>query len=87
MMSPKDTSLEEEKGADVGRVERDGVGREGGVKSCYRDLNCASLRFMLVTSMAHIKVKGLDAGEETEKWHKILVIAEGNMSLSRDTES
>ena len=29
MMSPKDISLVEEEGADVGRVERDGVGREG----------------------------------------------------------
>ena len=87
MMSPKDTSLGEEKGADVGRVERDGVGREGGVKSCYRDLNCASLCFTVAASMAHMKVKGSDAGEGTEKWRKILVIVEGNMSLSRDTES
>ena len=87
MMSPKDTSLEEEKGADVGRVERDGVGWEGGVKSCYRDLNCALLCFTVAASMAHMKVKGSDAGEGTEKWRKILMIAEGNMSLSRDTES
>ena len=40
MMSPKVTSLEEEGGADV-----DGVEREGGVaKSDYRDRNWASLR-------------------------------------------
>ena len=71
----------------MGRVERDGVGREGGVKSCYRDLNCASLCFTVAASMAHMKVKGSDAGEGTEKWRKILVIVEGNMSLSRDTES
>ena len=32
-MSPKDTSLEEEEGVDVGRVEQDGVGWEGGVES------------------------------------------------------
>ena len=32
MMSPKDTLLEEEEGADVGRAERDGVEREGGVE-------------------------------------------------------
>ena len=81
------TSPIAKEGADVGRVERDGVGREGGVKSCYRDLNCASLCFTVAASMAHMKVKGSDAGEGTEKWRKIFVIAEGNMSLSRDTES
>ena len=69
------------------RSKRDGVGREGGVESCCLDLNCASLRFMVAASMAHMKVKGLDAGEGTEKWRKILVIVEGKMSLSRDTKS
>ena len=54
MMSFKNTSLEEEEGADVGRAERDGVRREGGVESCYRDLNCALLRFTVATSMAHM---------------------------------
>ena len=86
-MSPKDASLEEEEGADVGQAEQDGVEREGGVESCCRDLNCASLRFTIAVSMAHMKVKGSDAGKGTEKWRKILMIAEGNMSLSRDTES
>ena len=81
-MSPKDTSLEEEEGADVGRSERDGVGREGGVEFCCRNLNCASLRFTVVVSMAHMKVKGSDVGKGMEKWCKILVIAEGKMSLS-----
>ena len=87
MMSPKDTSLEEEEAVDVGRVEQDRIGWEGGVESYCRNLNCASLCFMVAASMAHMKVKGSDAGEGTEKWRKILVIAEGNMSLSRDTES
>ena len=87
MMSPKDILLEEEEGADVGRVERDAVGQEGGVESCCRDLNCASLRFTVVASMAHMKIKGLDAGEGREKWRKILVIAKGKMSLSWDVES
>ena len=41
MMSPKDTSLEEEEGVDVGRAEQDGVKREGDVESCCRNLNCA----------------------------------------------
>ena len=82
-MSPSDTSLEEEEGADVSRAERDGVGWEGGVESYCRDLNCTSLCFMVVMSMAHMKVKGSDTGKGTEKWRKILVIAEGKMSLSR----
>ena len=64
-MSPKDTSLEEEEGADVGRVERDGVGREGGVESYCCDLNCASLHFTVAASMVRMKVKRLDAGEGT----------------------
>ena len=82
MMSPKDTSLEEEEGADVGRSKRD-----GGVESCCRDLNCASQHFMVVASMAHMKVKGLDVAKGMEKWRTILMIAEGKMSLSRDAES
>ena len=87
MISPKDKSLEEEKGADVGQAEQDGVGREGGVESCCHDLNCASLHFTVAVSMAHMKVKGSDAGKGTEKWRKILVIAEGKMNLLRDTKS
>ena len=86
-MSPKDTSFEEEEGADVGRSELDGVGWERGAESCYRDLNCASLCFTVAASMAHMKVKGSNAGKGTEKWRKILVIAEGKMSLSWDAES
>ena len=82
MMSPKDILLEEEEGADVGRVERDAIGQEGGVESCCRDLNCALLHFTVVASMAHMKIKGSDAREGTEKWRKILVIAKGKMSLS-----
>ena len=74
MMSPKDTSLEEEEGVDVDRAEQDGVRWEGGVESCYRDLSCTSLHFTVVAFMAHMKVKGSDAGEGTEKCRKILVI-------------
>ena len=66
-MSPKDTSLEKEEGADVGRSERDGVGREGGVESYCHDLNCVSLCFTIAASMAHMKVKGLDVGKGTKK--------------------
>ena len=86
-MSHKDTSLEEEEGADVDRVEQDGVGREGGVESCCYDLNYASLCFTVKASMTHMKVKESDTGKGTEKWRKILVIAEGKMSLSRVAES
>ena len=75
MMSPSDTSLEEEEGADVDGADRDGVEREGGaVESDCRDLNCASLCLTIAASM-------------TEKWRKILVIAEGKMSLLQDAES
>ena len=42
---------------------------------------------MVVASMAHMKVKGLDVAKGMEKWRTILVIAEGKMSLSRDAES
>ena len=58
-MSPSDTSLEEEEGADVDGADRegadcDGVEREGKtVESCH-DLNCASLLFTVVESMTHI---------------------------------
>ena len=86
-MSPKDASLEEEEGVDVGRSERDGVCREGGVESCCHGLNCASLRSTVAASMAHMKVKRSDTGKGTKKWRKILVIAEGKMSLSQDVES
>ena len=86
-MSPKDTSLEEEEGEDVGRTEWDGVGWEGGVESCCHNLNCALLRFTVAASMAHIKVKGSDAGKGTEKWCKILMIAKRKMSLSWDAKS
>ena len=58
-----------------------------GWESYSRDLNCASLHFTVAASMAHMKVKGSNAGKGTEKWRKILVIAEGKMSLSRDAES
>ena len=33
--------------------------------------------------MAHMTEKWLEEGKGTEKWHRIRVIAEGKMSLSR----
>ena len=87
-MSPSDTSLIEEEGADVDGADQDGAEREGGATDLdYLNLNYASLRLMVAASMAHIKEKGLNIGKGTEKWRKILMIAEGKISLSRDAES
>ena len=88
MMSPKVTLPEEEERAYVDGVEQDGAEWEGGAaKSDYLNRNCASLHFTVVASMAHMKVKWSDKGKGTEKWRKILMIAEGKMSLSWDAES
>ena len=83
MMSPSDTSLEEDEGADVDGVDRDGAEREGrATESVCRDLNCALLCLTVVVSMAHMTEKWAEEGKGTEKWCKIRVIAEGKMSLS-----
>ena len=76
-MSPRDTSLVEEEGADV-----DGD-RDGAAESNYCDLNYALLRLTVAGSMAHMTKKWSEEGKGTEKWHKIQVIAKGKMSLSR----
>ena len=69
-------------------AERDGVEREGGsTESDYLKRNCASLRFTVAVSMAHMMVKWSEEGKGTETWRKILVIVERKMSLSRDAES
>ena len=48
MISPIDTSLEEEGGADVDEAEQDGAEREEGVaESDYRDRSWASLCLMI----------------------------------------
>ena len=87
MMSPSDTLPIKDEGANVDGADQDGAGREGGVANSCRDLNCASLRFIVAASMAQICEKWSDTGKGTEKWHKILVIAKGKMSLSQDAES
>ena len=57
-MSPSDTSLEEEEGADVGGANRDGAEREeGAVESDCHDLNYTSLHLTVVASMAHMTKK------------------------------
>ena len=84
MISLSDTSLIEEEGADMDGAERDGAEWEGGAaKSDCRDLNCASLRLMVAASIAYMKENWSEEGKGTKKWHKIRVIAEGKMSLSR----
>ena len=82
-MSSKVTLLIEEEGADVDGADQDRAEREGrAVEFDYRDLNCASLRLTVATSMAHMIEKWSEEGKGTEKWHKIRVIAERKMSLS-----
>ena len=69
-------------------AEQDRAKREGGAaESDCLNRNYTLLHFTVVASMAHMKVKWSDKGKGTEKWRKILVIAEGKMSLSRDAES
>ena len=88
MMSPSITSPITEEGADVDGAERDGAESEGGLAaSDCLDRNYTSLRFTVVASMAHMKVKWPDKGKGTEKWRKIHIIAEGNMRLSWDAKS
>ena len=58
MMSPSDTLLEEEEGADMDGVDQDGAKREGGTaESVCRDLNYALLHLTVAASMAHMKEK------------------------------
>ena len=87
MTSPSVSSPIAEEGADVDGAKQDGAEWEGGaVESNYLNRNCASLRFTVVVSMAHMKVKWSDKGKGTEKWRKILMIAKGKMSLSLDAK-
>ena len=54
MMSPIDTLLVEEEGADVDQANRDGVERKGGAADSCCNLNCASLCFTVAASMEQI---------------------------------
>ena len=84
MMSLSDTSLVEEEGADVDGANQNGVEWEGGPdESDCRNLNCTSLRLMIAAPMANMTEKWSEEGKGTEKWHKIGMIAERKMSLSR----
>ena len=66
-MSPSDTLLMEEEGADVDRANRDGAGRVRAAESVCRNLNYTTLRLTVVASMAHMTWKGLDMGKGMEK--------------------
>jgi len=84
MMSSRDTSLVEEEGANVDGSDQDGAEWEGGAAdSDCLDLNCTSLRLTIAVSISHMTEKWLEEGKGTKKGHKIFVIAEGKMSLSR----
>ena len=78
MISSRVTPLIEE-GVDVDGTKE--VGEVAGLD--HLEHSCASLHLMVVASMAHITWKWSKMGKGTEKWRKILVIAEGKMSLSR----
>ena len=82
-MSSRATLLMEEEGTNV-----DGAERVGGASNpdCL-NRNYASLCLTVVASITPITDKWLDKGKGVEKWCKILVIAEGKMSLSRVTVS
>ena len=58
----------------------EGVG--GAADPDYLERSYASLCLMVAASMAHITWKWSEMGKGTEKWRKIIVIAEGKMSLS-----
>ena len=84
MMSPSDTSLEEDEGADVDGVDRDGAEREGrATESVCCDLNYTSLRLTVAVFMAHMIEKWVEEGKGTEKWRKIFMVAELKISLSQ----
>ena len=83
MIASRVTPPVEEKGVEVDGAE--GVGR-------FADLDCleqnyALLRLTVAAFIAPIMWKWSDMGKGIEKWHKILLIAEGKMSLSRVAES
>ena len=58
----------------------EGVG--GAADPDHLERSYTSLYLMVAASMAHITWKWSEMGKGTEKWRKIIVIAEGKMSLS-----
>ena len=83
MMSSRVTPLIKEKGVDV-----DGAIEVGGIAILdHLERSYTSLRLMVAAPMAHMTWKWSETRKVTEKWRRILVIAEGKMSLSRVTVS
>ena len=83
MIASKVTPPTEVEGAKV-----DGAkGMGGATELDCLERSCASLHLTIVVSMAHMTWKWTETGKGTEKWRKILVIAEGKMSLSWVTVS
>ena len=78
MMFSRVTLPVDEEGVDV-----DGAEEDGGIAIPDRlEPSCASLHLTVAASIAHMTWKWSEMGKGTEKWCKILVIAEGKMSLS-----
>ena len=78
MMSSRVTPLVDEEGVDV-----DGVKEAGGIAiSDSLKRSWALHRLTVAASMAHMTWKWSKMRKGIEKWHKILVIAKGKMSLS-----
>jgi len=62
----------------------DGAVEAGGIAVLDRlKRSCALLCLTVATSMAHMTWKWSEMGKGTEKWRKILMIAEGRISLSQ----
>ena len=78
MIASRVTPPVEEEGAEVDGAEEIG----GAIDSDRLERSYALLRLMVAAFIAHITWKWSETGKGIEKWCKILVIAEGKMSLS-----
>ena len=76
MITSRVTPPAKEEGVEMDEAE--GVG--GATDSNRLERNYTSLHLMVMASIAPITWKWSDKGKGTEKWRKILVIAEGKMS-------
>ena len=79
MITLRVTLSAKEEGAEVEGAE--GIGGAADLDCLER--SCASLHLTIAAFMAHITWKWSKTGKGTEKWRKILMIAEEKMSLSR----
>ena len=78
MIASRVTPPVEEEGAEVDGAEEIG----GAIDSDRLERSYALLHLMVAAFIAHITWKWSETGKGIEKWCKILVIAEGKMSLS-----